>query len=375
MNDLEQVRQRYREVNGDHPMTAEDDAYVRARFVALPDPGHTPGRMLAGDLPLPSYLLADGTPMVPGDYLEPVGWAGGVDRLRDWFLDNWPPDQQDPAAEAWEAYLSGHYVCLRTVTPVTIRRKAVLVAQAEAAVDVLATDPRDSAARGSLGEAVSKLDELTLPMTGYDRLRFGRPLFRETWVDGLRERFLTPADPPLPVHTDRLVLRAHEPADAERLFGYYSDPRVALHLLTPPLDRRGAEAEIRRRLSRHAGEGRPPILTLAIEHEGEMVGDLILMLQGPSCSQAEVGWVLDPRAAGRGIATEAARALVDLAFDHYGVHRVWAQLDARNERSAALCERLGMRRESHKLRDFWSKGEWTDSYEYAVLAEEWRRPS
>jgi RimJ/RimL family protein N-acetyltransferase len=85
--------------------------------------------------------------------------------------------------------------------------------------------------------------------------------------------------------------------------------------------------------------------------------------------------VLDPRVAGRGIATEAARALVDLAFDHYGVHRVWAQLDARNEPSAALCERLGMRRESHKRRDFWSKGEWTDSYEYAVLAEEWRGPS
>jgi RimJ/RimL family protein N-acetyltransferase len=64
--------------------------------------------------------------------------------------------------------------------------------------------------------------------------------------------------------------------------------------------------------------------------------------------------------------------MIDLAFDHYGVHRVTAQLDARNARSAALCERLGMRRESHKLRDFWSKGEWTDSFEYAVLAEEWR---
>jgi hypothetical protein len=31
-----------------------------------------------------------------------------------------------------------------------------------------------------------------------------------------------------------------------------------------------------------------------------------------------------------------------------------------------------MRRESHKLRDFWSKGAWTDSFEYALLAEEWR---
>jgi hypothetical protein len=30
-----------------------------------------------------------------------------------------------------------------------------------------------------------------------------------------------------------------------------------------------------------------------------------------------------------------------------------------------------MRRESHRLADFWSKGEWTDTYEYALLASEW----
>ena len=80
---------------------------------------------------------------------------------------------------------------------------------------------------------------------------------------------------------------------------------------------------------------------------------------------------MSPRVAGRGIATEASRALVDPAFDRYGVHRVLALLDARNERSAALYERLGMRREGHRRRDRWPQREWTDSYEYAVLAEEW----
>lgn len=370
---LQQVRERYCEVNGDHPMSPEDDCYVRTHFVEVPDSDATFDRMVAGELPLPSYLLADGTPMVPADYLEPVAWAGGLDRLRPWFLDHWTADARDTAEEEWAAYLSGQYVCLRSVTPLTIRRKTALVEQVRAAVAVLEQKPRDATARGSLGEATSKLDELELPMTGYDRLRFDGPLSRETWVEAPRERFLTPVDPPLPVRTDRLTLRYPEPGDAEALFAYYSDPDVSLYLLTPPLDRRGAEAEIRRRVTRHAGEGRGPILTLVVELDGQMVGDLILMLKGPSYSQAEVGWVLDPRVAGQGIATEAARALINLTFDHYGVHRVTAQLDARNHRSAALCERLGMRREAHKRRDYWSKGEWTDSFEYAVLADEWRR--
>ena len=368
---LQQVRERYLQVNGDHPMSPEDDSYVRAHFVEVPDPGTTLQRMADGELPLPSYLLSDGTPMVPGDYLEPVEWAGGPERLRAWFLDHWPGEAQDTAEAEWAAYLTGRHVCLRSVTPLTIRRRNALVEQVRAAVAVLEGDPRDATARGSLGEATSQLEDLELPMTGYDRLRFGGPLSRETWIDIPRKRFLTPADPPLPLRTERLVLRRPVAGDAEALWRYYSDPDVAAYLLTPPLDRRGAEAEIRRRVARHDGEGRGPVLTLVVELDGEMVGDLFLMLKGPSYCEGEVGWVLDPRVAGRGIATEAARALIDLAFDHYALQRVTAQLDARNHRSAGLCERLGMRRESHKRRDYWSKGEWTDSFEYAVLDDEW----
>ena len=67
--------------------------------------------------------------------------------------------------------------------------------------------------------------------------------------------------------------------------------------------------------------------------------------------------------------------MLRLAFEHYGLRRVVANLDARNQRSAALCERLGMRREVDRVADFWSKGTWTSSYEYALLRDEWRAAS
>jgi RimJ/RimL family protein N-acetyltransferase len=108
-----------------------------------------------------------------------------------------------------------------------------------------------------------------------------------------------------------------------------------------------------------------------IEHEGTAVGDVVLFFEGAGLCNAEIGWMLHPSAAGKGLATEAARAGLALAFEHYGVRRVVANLDAANERSAALAQRLGMRREVHRLADFWAKGRWTDSYEYAILREEW----
>lgn len=358
------VRQRFLEVNGDHPMTAEDDAYVREHFV--PADAATLVLVESGAVPLPSYYLSDGTAMVPRDLLDPVRWAGGAEHLHDWFVSHWDADEHTTAEREWVDYLTGQQVCLASATPVRIRQRNERIGQIRSAITALEQDPRDHVARGSLGEAVAGLEDIVLPMTDYDRLRFGGPLVPRVWVHDVRRDHLTPRPPALPLHTERLVLRRARPDDAEAMYAYYGDPDVAAYLLTDAWTAREAEHHLRDRTPEDDKIG------LVIEVDGRVVGDVVLMLQGPSYSLAEIGWALHPEASGRGIATEAASALVDLAFDHYGCHRVHALLDARNDRSAALCERLGMRREAHKIRDFWSKGEWTDSFEYAVLADEWR---
>jgi aminoglycoside 6'-N-acetyltransferase len=69
--------------------------------------------------------------------------------------------------------------------------------------------------------------------------------------------------------------------------------------------------------------------------------------------------------------TEAAGAVLAVAFEQIGLRRVIANLDPRNVGSIALCRRLGMREEAYFVEDFWSKGEWTDTGIYALLAREW----
>ena len=365
------VRDRFVAVNGEHPMTPEDDAYVREHFVpATPEAMEL---MLDGRLPLPSYVLSDGTPMVPAAHGELAEVAGGVDRLHDWFVAFW---EDDPATgeEEWSAYLSGQYVCLKDVEPVRMRQKTERIADATQAVEILRRDPHDPIGRGLLGQAVDGvlavpgLDALLLPMTAYDRLRFGGPTSRETWVDGLRAEFLTPTPPVWPLRTERLVLRPWQSGDEVAFAEAWADEDYASMLLTRTLNAAEVAAMVRRRME--PGDGR--LVGLVVEHDGEVVGDAILILQGTGLSEGEIGWTLIPRHAGRGYATEAANAVLEMGFEHYGLRRIVANLDARNDRSAALCERLGMRREVHKVGDFWSKGRWTDSYEYALLRDEWR---
>ncbi|WP_433546225.1 GNAT family N-acetyltransferase [Streptomyces sp. CA-294286] len=60
--------------------------------------------------------------------------------------------------------------------------------------------------------------------------------------------------------------------------------------------------------------------------------------------EIEIGWRLGRDHWGRGYATAAAQATL-LRLRAAGVREVSAMVDARNARSLAVCERLGMRRE------------------------------
>lgn len=106
-------------------------------------------------------------------------------------------------------------------------------------------------------------------------------------------------------------------------------------------------------------------------HGGE-IGDVALFAKSIRNAQFEVGWVFHPAIHGRGLATEATKAVIDLAFDKMGAHRVYAELDARNEASARLCDILGMRQEALLKEREIVDGEWHDVAIYAVTVDEWR---
>lgn len=174
----------------------------------------------------------------------------------------------------------------------------------------------------------------------------------------------------LPIRTDRLLLRPHTEGDLDALLDYYADPQVARYLLTPPWTRQSGPTHLAERLPRTGLDSPSRALALVVEHEGRVIGDVALWAADAPGATGEIGWAFRPDATGRGLATEAAAAVLELAFTHYGMHRVIAQMDARNAASAALCERLGMRHEATHQQDYWSKGAWTDSLVHAALASD-----
>lgn len=190
------IAERFRDVNGDLPMTADDDAYVSAQFIALEELCAAGGRdadavrrlMLGRCLPLPGYLRSDGAEMVPADLFALAEEAGGAELLEAWFIAHWA-DPVTGEAE-WNAYLSGQYVCLHSVAPATIKRKDCLTT----AIGAAATEPDAGSAAWSarLHALVDELDALEPAFTSYDRLRFHGPTSRDTYIDAVRARFPRP---------------------------------------------------------------------------------------------------------------------------------------------------------------------------------------
>jgi len=176
----------------------------------------------------------------------------------------------------------------------------------------------------------------------------------------------------LPLRTQRLVLRRFEAGDLDAFYAYHSLPETARFLpgeaksYTKSMESVGKYANF-------VFEKEGDWICLAIEAADSpgLLGEVVLKWL-PGCGQAEIGWSLAPEARGRGIASEAAAALLKLGFEELGFHRIDAKLDALNTASAALCERLGMRLESTQVDKWHYKGQWATEVVYAILADEWK---
>jgi ribosomal-protein-serine acetyltransferase len=89
--------------------------------------------------------------------------------------------------------------------------------------------------------------------------------------------------------------------------------------------------------------------------------------------RATIGYWLAEAAQGKGLMTNAVRALLDFAFGEWDLHRVEIQAAPGNRRSCAIAERLGFREEG-RLREAGRVGDrYLDLVVYGLLQREWQR--
>ncbi len=105
--------------------------------------------------------------------------------------------------------------------------------------------------------------------------------------------------------------------------------------------------------------------------ESHFIGLMGINLGKLNYFSAEVWYKLNPIYWGKGYATEALQAVLECCFVQLKLHRVIAGCAVGNKASMRVLEKTGFKKEAHHRKILPIRGEWVDSYEYAILEEDY----
>jgi [ribosomal protein S5]-alanine N-acetyltransferase len=174
------------------------------------------------------------------------------------------------------------------------------------------------------------------------------------------------------LHTARLRLRPSNDSDAEALFALQSNARVLRFWDAPPWSERLRAEQFVTTCQQIAEAGTGVRLAVDRVVDGAFIGWCSLTRWNPVYQSASMGYCFVEAAWGQGYATEAARALLQWAFDTLELNRAQAETDTRNAASARVLEKLGFVREGTLREDCVVNGEVSDSWVYGLIRREWQ---
>ena len=148
---------------------------------------------------------------------------------------------------------------------------------------------------------------------------------------------------PMVIQTQRLILCPLGPEHLESAFAYTSDAESNKYMMFLPVESLAEQADLIDKAAAEWHSPHPAFYDFAIIFEGKHIGGLTLYRVDGRDDALELGWVLHRDYHRRGIAFEAASALMTAAREQLGISTFIACCDSENLPSRRLMERLGMR--------------------------------
>lgn len=145
------------------------------------------------------------------------------------------------------------------------------------------------------------------------------------------------------IETTRLLLRPMHAGDIDALLHIFADPIVMAAFDAIPFDRQQMEQWLRRNLDHQARYGYG-LFAVILKANGLLVGDCGLeIMEVDGTSEAELGYDFRSDYWGQGLATEAAAAVRDYAFQVLHLPRLVSLIRQRNLASQRVAEKVGLR--------------------------------
>ena len=170
--------------------------------------------------------------------------------------------------------------------------------------------------------------------------------------------------------TDRLLLRELLPSDAADGFVFRSDPEVQKYNADPMKHISEAQSFIEEIRAEYAAQ-QAPGWAVCFHDRNTVLGLVGFGYWNRFHHRAEIGYDLARAYWGRGIGSEAVRAIIRFGFEHMHLHRIEAATIVDNVESVHLLEKLGFKREGVRREySLEEDGAYHDSAMYGLLRRE-----
>jgi ribosomal-protein-alanine N-acetyltransferase len=175
------------------------------------------------------------------------------------------------------------------------------------------------------------------------------------------------------ISTDRLILRRMTMKDAQDIFEYSRDPEVARHVLWTAQKHISEAKEYVRYMTKRYRDDLPSSWGIIDKESGRLVGTIGYMAFSEENASVEIGYSLARWLWGKGLATEALRAVIDYTFEAMDINRIEAQHELTNSSSGRVMEKCGMKKEGVLRQRLYNKGKYVDVALYAILHSDYMK--
>lgn len=148
------------------------------------------------------------------------------------------------------------------------------------------------------------------------------------------------------IETDRLILREWKREDLTPFAAINQDPKVMEYLLKPLAE--SETAAMIEKIQKHFKLHGFGLYACTVKETSELIGFVGLNVpdfEAHFTPCVEIGWRLAFHAWGKGYATEAARAVLQVGFGKQGLHEIVSWTVPANQRSIRVMEKIGMHRD------------------------------
>lgn len=176
---------------------------------------------------------------------------------------------------------------------------------------------------------------------------------------------------PQAIKNKQLYLRPAKLSDFAAIKAYRQDPINCQYIRPPETDEK--TQEIVNQLSQpwQLEQGRWNGLVVCLTGNDTVVGEVAFNIEDWEHQRIEIGYRLHESVSGRGICTQAMSLLISYLIKTIGNEKFVAKCDPRNVASYRVMEKLGFEREAFFKHHYLMGEQWTDQYDYGLLAKNW----